>query len=112
MLSLAAVAKEPCSISMLTSIASLVDNITADQLGGINTVLKVWKVCRTLTPANPSEAHPMMERPATQSVSEHGDPGCGHRWSGRGPRNGEGIKLKTECIHAAHLRQTDPIQGA
>ena len=87
MLSFAAVAKEPCSISMLTSNASLVDNITADQLGGINTMLKVWKVCRTLTPANPSEAHPMMERPASQSVSEHGDPGCGgHRWSGRGPR--------------------------
>ena len=41
---------------MLASIASLADYITADQLDGINTVLKVWKVRRTLTPANPSEA--------------------------------------------------------
>jgi len=56
MLSFATVAKEPCSISMFASIASLADYITADQLDGINTVLKVWKVCRTLTPANPSEA--------------------------------------------------------
>ena len=41
---------------MIASIASLADYMTADQLDGINTVLKVWKVCRTLAPANPSEA--------------------------------------------------------
>jgi len=55
MLSFATVAKE-LSISILASIASLANYITADQLDGLNTVLKVWKVCRTLTPANPSEA--------------------------------------------------------
>lgn len=41
---------------MLASIAPLADYITADQLDGINTVLKVWKVCRTLAPVNPSDA--------------------------------------------------------
>ena len=59
----------------------------------------------------------MMERLATQSVSEHGDPGRdGHRWSvagtGVGPETAREIKPKTVtsvCIHAAHLRPTDPV---
>jgi hypothetical protein len=80
-------------------------------------MLKVWKVCRTLTPANLSEAIvAALERPATQSVSKPVDPGRdSHRWSvagtGVGPETVREMKLKTvtsvwECSTSA------PVQAA